>query len=204
MASEYEPWVKCERCGESHAYGQDCPREDSDTDDLASEYGEARYQKRPGSQSDHCCFDFTVVDTTKPVMLPGGSHYEDSNGPQYEQVCECFCEEDADRIIACVNALAGYDPEQVRRELGRIAALEAKLAEAHDALAECQSINADRQRIIDHNQARHAAAERLAEAVEHWSEGSQHPGSIKYLVKEIDRRVKAMLAALAAYRKGVE
>lgn len=51
-----------------------------------------------GSQSGHCCFEATVVDTYKPVMV-AGEHYKN----QYEPVCECFEKEEADYICAALN-----------------------------------------------------------------------------------------------------
>jgi hypothetical protein len=59
-----------------------------------------RYKVVGGSQSWHCCFDFTVVDTTRPVMI-NGEHYAN----QFEPVCECFYEADADLICRALNAL---------------------------------------------------------------------------------------------------
>ncbi len=59
----------------------------------------SRYKVVDGSQSGHCCFDATVVDTTQPVMI-GGEHY---NG-QYEAVCECFDHSNAERIAAALNS----------------------------------------------------------------------------------------------------
>lgn len=51
-----------------------------------------------GSQSGHCCFEYTVVDTELPVTI-AGVHYKN----QYEPVCECFERADADRICAALN-----------------------------------------------------------------------------------------------------
>lgn len=66
----------------------------------------ARYAIYKGSQSAHCCFDATVVDTTKPKII-GGKHYQDSRTGQfhYEAVCECFSEEDAELVRKALNAL---------------------------------------------------------------------------------------------------
>lgn len=58
-----------------------------------------RFKVVKGSQSAHCCFDYTVVDTTKPVMI-GGKHFE----KQYEEVCECFERADAELICSALNA----------------------------------------------------------------------------------------------------
>jgi hypothetical protein len=59
-----------------------------------------RYKVVKGSQSAHCCFEATVVDTTRPVMI-GDEHYE----RQYEPICECFEERDAAVIAGALNAI---------------------------------------------------------------------------------------------------
>lgn len=66
----------------------------------------ARFEVRVGSQSQHCCFYATVVDTTKPFMI-GDEQYCGRTGPEYEEVCECFDEEAADRIAAALNRVEG-------------------------------------------------------------------------------------------------
>lgn len=64
------------------------------------------YQVYKGSQSGHCCFEATVVDTTKPQIL-GGKHYQDSSGQyQYDAICECFGVDDAQRICDAMNKAA--------------------------------------------------------------------------------------------------
>jgi len=68
-----------------------------------------RYKVVDGSQSCHCCFSETVVDTTKPVMI-GGKHYES----QYEAVCECFDAADAKLICDALNAYSPNDGSQRR------------------------------------------------------------------------------------------
>lgn len=60
------------------------------------------YQVVDGSQSCHCCFEATVVDMRKPVMI-GDEHYND----QYEVVCECFETDNAIKIAAALNATEG-------------------------------------------------------------------------------------------------
>ena len=60
-----------------------------------------RFKVVDGSQSCHCCFEFTVVDTTKPVMI-GGIHYRE----QFEAICECFERGYADMIAAGLNHMA--------------------------------------------------------------------------------------------------
>jgi hypothetical protein len=57
-----------------------------------------RYKVVEDSQSGHCCFDYTVVDTTRPEMI-GGEQYKD----HFEAVCECFDREDADLICSALN-----------------------------------------------------------------------------------------------------
>ena len=57
-----------------------------------------RYRVIEGSQSAHCCFEYTVVDTAKP-----SNDYE--GDVSYEAVCECFEREDADLIAKALNNL---------------------------------------------------------------------------------------------------
>lgn len=64
-----------------------------------------RFKVVKGSQSCHCCFEATVVDTTKPVMI-GGEHYEG----QFEPVCECFEVEDAETVCHALNAVSNTMP----------------------------------------------------------------------------------------------
>ena len=61
-----------------------------------------RYGLYDGSQSGHCCFEHTVVDTTKPHIV-GGKHYKDKGGYHYEPVCECFSLKDAETIRDALN-----------------------------------------------------------------------------------------------------
>lgn len=51
-----------------------------------------------GSGSHHCCFEYTVMDTTKPVMLDG-EQVERNGVKLYDAVCECYLLEDA--VIVC-------------------------------------------------------------------------------------------------------
>lgn len=74
-----------------------------------------RYKTYRGSQSAHCCFEATVVDTTKPVII-GGEHYKDhgDNGQyHYESVCECFEMEDAEKVCAALNAMEPANGEVI-------------------------------------------------------------------------------------------
>ena len=58
-----------------------------------------RYVVIPESQSGHCCFDYTIVDTERPQLI-NGMRYNKQCAP----VCECFEEEDALLICAALNA----------------------------------------------------------------------------------------------------
>lgn len=60
-----------------------------------------QYVAIKGSASGHCCFDWTVVDTAKPLII-GGKRYKDES----ESVCECFDKESADLIAAALNRAA--------------------------------------------------------------------------------------------------
>lgn len=57
-----------------------------------------RYKVVTGSQSCHCCFEYTVVDTQSPYMI-GDKQYKN----QFDQVCECFEKEHADMICNALN-----------------------------------------------------------------------------------------------------
>lgn len=59
-----------------------------------------RYLVVEGSQSGHCCFEATVVDTRKPSLIGG----------QFEQLCECFEAQDAILIASSLNAKASLEP----------------------------------------------------------------------------------------------
>jgi len=59
----------------------------------------ARFKIVEGSQSAHCCFEATVVDTSRPVII-GGKHFDN----QFKPVCESFDVESAQEIAAALNA----------------------------------------------------------------------------------------------------
>jgi hypothetical protein len=64
-----------------------------------------RYQIILGSESGHCCFEFTVIDTERPVLNSIGEPVIDDEGRQlYEPVCECFEKKDAVLIRNALNA----------------------------------------------------------------------------------------------------
>lgn len=61
-----------------------------------------RYQVLDGSQSAHCCFEATVIDTQRPQMVCGQPFvYEGKT--QYHAICECFETEDAELIAKALN-----------------------------------------------------------------------------------------------------
>lgn len=62
-----------------------------------------RYQVREGSQTAHCCFTHTVVDTAKRTSYNG----YDGKTPHYEVVCECFDQEAAEVIVIALNNYKG-------------------------------------------------------------------------------------------------
>lgn len=63
-----------------------------------------RYQVVEDSQSGHCCFNATVVDTSKLEII-NGEHRKDREGRfLYEIVCECFSMEHAQLICDALNA----------------------------------------------------------------------------------------------------
>lgn len=61
-----------------------------------------RFKVIDGSQSAHCCFEATVVDTTKPGWGAG----------RYEPVCECFERADAEKIAAALSAADSAEPRE--------------------------------------------------------------------------------------------
>lgn len=62
-----------------------------------------RYQVYSGSQSGPCCFDSTVVDTSKPEFVYG-EHYTDREGRLcYEIVCACSNRDAAQLICDALN-----------------------------------------------------------------------------------------------------
>lgn len=54
-----------------------------------------RYKVIEGSESGHCCFKATVVDTQRPDS--------DYDPKQHSQICECFDMEDAEKIASALN-----------------------------------------------------------------------------------------------------
>ena len=56
-----------------------------------------RYRVEEGSQSAHCCFVATVVDTKNVTFI------NDEGTKIYETVCECFTISDAAKIATALN-----------------------------------------------------------------------------------------------------
>ena len=56
----------------------------------------SRYIVVNGSETSHCCFEATVVDTAKVEWT-----YNDIK--HYRSICECFSIEDAEIIAAALN-----------------------------------------------------------------------------------------------------
>lgn len=63
-----------------------------------------RYTFCYGSNSNHCCFEATVVDTTNPKINPEGEVITCDGKIQYETTCECFDIKDAELICKALNA----------------------------------------------------------------------------------------------------
>lgn len=64
-----------------------------------------RYKVVPGSTSQHCCFDFSVI-VSKPREV---REYWGDDG--VDTMCECFDEAAAKKIAAALNALGDHEPE---------------------------------------------------------------------------------------------
>ena len=69
---------------------------------LVEDKNALRYILKEGSTSNHCCFEWTVVDTHKPIYI-GGDIYTKDGEIQFESICECFTYEDAERISAALE-----------------------------------------------------------------------------------------------------
>lgn len=59
-----------------------------------------RYRVLDYSDSCHCCFEYTVIDTITPTKCSIGADLR-----PYTWVCECFEKADAERIAAALNAM---------------------------------------------------------------------------------------------------
>jgi hypothetical protein len=62
---------------------------------LAAPAPEPRFKAVPGSVSAHCCFEASVIDTTKPMTYSVG----------FDPICEAWSIEDAEKIADALNAV---------------------------------------------------------------------------------------------------
>lgn len=62
-----------------------------------------RYKIVEGSESAHCCFDVTIVDTSRPESLT-----KEVSTPYYYNMAECFYKEDAVLIVNALNYLENH------------------------------------------------------------------------------------------------
>lgn len=60
-----------------------------------------RYEAIEGSQSGHCCFEATVIDTTRPSSIRRDA---------FVIVCECFDFADAEEIARALNRMVDNPP----------------------------------------------------------------------------------------------
>lgn len=63
-----------------------------------------RYKVVKGSESAHCCFEATIVDTKRHVLIRGEPYIRDS-APVFETIAECFSIEDAELVCAALNEM---------------------------------------------------------------------------------------------------
>lgn len=64
----------------------------------------ARYEIREGSQTAHCCFEATIVDTAQPVRLSiDGELYAPNGEQQYANICELLDRDYAQMICDALN-----------------------------------------------------------------------------------------------------
>jgi hypothetical protein len=82
-----------------------------------------RYIVVENSQSAHCCFEATVVDSHTPrASYP--------NDDKYEQICECFSVAEAQKIADALNAVDKAE------QLKRTVELRKRLARDYDSVKE--------------------------------------------------------------------
>lgn len=76
-----------------------------------------RYQAIDESQSGHCCFNATVVDTTKLEIINGEQRKDLDGRFLYEIVCECFNLKDAQLICDALNAKDAMELPELEDEV---------------------------------------------------------------------------------------
>lgn len=62
-----------------------------------------RYAIIPGSDSGHCCFEFTVVDMYNSKEQTYTYTYKDEKYWEYAVMCECFDLESASKVCEALN-----------------------------------------------------------------------------------------------------
>lgn len=55
-----------------------------------------RFKIVHGSESGHCCFEYSIVDTQQSITILGQEHFA--------LVCECFYEQEAILVCEALNA----------------------------------------------------------------------------------------------------
>lgn len=64
-----------------------------------------QYQVKKGSQTGHCCFQWSVVDTARQLTTGDGKPLTDDDGCALSEcICECYQEADARLIADRLNA----------------------------------------------------------------------------------------------------
>lgn len=77
-----------------------------------------RYTIEEGSNSAHCCFSYTIVDTAQPEIWNGEILTNHETGqPRFTTVCECFEKEDADKVCDALNNSAVVVNEEMLEAL---------------------------------------------------------------------------------------
>jgi hypothetical protein len=64
-----------------------------------------RYKIVEESQSSHCCFGYTIVDTSKPQIIGDTQWVKDDGSLEWEGVCECFEKHQAELICNALNGV---------------------------------------------------------------------------------------------------
>lgn len=67
-----------------------------------SDFKEPRYELREQSVTGHCCFGYTIVDTSIPKGVGGFETERD--------ICETFTREHAELIVKALNSYTPQEP----------------------------------------------------------------------------------------------
>jgi hypothetical protein len=68
-----------------------------------------RYKVVEGSQSAHCCFSATVIDSANEIRSPDGRRLD-----YFDAVCECISSIDAEFVARALNEYAEKRPDRER------------------------------------------------------------------------------------------